>query len=103
MDEARLRRERPPGRRDERGEVEARERAVSRRREVGADEVPGLLAAEERARLLHLLDDVAVADGRADERDAALLESLLEAPVRHDGPDDGLGLRPSRSISSVQR
>ena len=91
VDEPGLRRELLAGRRDEGREVEAGERSVARRREVGADQVAGLLPAEERGGLLHLLDDVPVADGRAQERHAAFLEGLLEPPVRHDGPDDGLG------------
>src|ERR1035441_9819813 len=46
------------------------------------DEVAGGLAPEKRARLLHLLHDVPVADGRADEKDAPLLEGPLQSPDR---------------------
>src|ERR1035437_4735402 len=92
VDEAGLRRELLPRGGEQRCKVESRQRAVARRREVRADEVSGLLAAEERARLLHLLDDVAVADGRADEADSPVLQGLLESPVRHDRSHDGLGL-----------
>ena len=49
---------------------------------------------EEGAAALHLLHDVAVADGGADEPDSAGGERLLEPPVRHDRPDDGVGLLP---------
>src|SRR5450756_759593 len=90
--EAGLRREFLPRGGEQRREVQSRQRAVACRREVGADEVSGLLAAEERARLLHLLDDVAVADGCANQRDAAVLQRLLEPPVRHHRSHDGLGL-----------
>ena len=43
---------------------------------------------------VHLLHDVAVADGGADEPDPAGGQGLLEPPVRHDRPDDGAGLLP---------
>ena len=93
-DEARSGGQGDAGGRDGGGDVEAGEGPVPGRRQVGADEVPRLLAAEEGAVAVHLLDDVAVADGGADEPDPAGGERLLEPPVRHDGPDDGVGLLP---------
>src|SRR5690606_4276341 len=63
--------------------------AVARRRVVEEDEVAALLAAEVVARAAHLLDDVAVADGRADEAALGALEGPLEAEVAHHGRDEG--------------
>ncbi len=49
---------------------------------------PGVLAAEQPAALVHLLEHVAVADLRASERDARARERLLEAEVAHQRADD---------------
>ena len=57
---------------------------------VEDDHVPGLLAAERVAVLLHRLQDVAVADRGRDELDALALHGQLEAEVGHDGRDNGV-------------
>ena len=86
--------ERPSRRGDERGEVEAGQRPVAGRRQVRPDQVAGRLAAEKGAAPLHLLDDVPVADGRAEQRDAERRQRPFEPVVRHDRPDDGGRLPP---------
>ena len=50
---------------------------------VEADDVAGILAAEDPFFLLHQLEHVTVADRRARERDAAAVERLFEAEVAH--------------------
>ena len=48
----------------------------------------GLLAAEHAALALQRLEDVAVADVRGDDADAALLHQPVEAEIRHLGDGD---------------
>ena len=56
--------------------------AVARRRVLEHDDVAALLAAEPRARDLHALEDVLVADGRPHDLAAGRLDGLLQAAVR---------------------
>ena len=63
----------------DREHAQRRDDAVAGRRVVEEDEVPRLLAAEVVAARAHLLDDVAIADGRAHER-AARAASARSSP-----------------------
>ena len=55
------------------------------------DDVPGLLAAEHRPRDLHPLEDVLVADRRADDLAAGGLDRALQPAVRQDRHDEAAG------------
>ncbi len=83
--------ERTPGLRDPRRQHQAGQRAVAGGGVVEDDDVAGLLAAEGVAVLLHLLQDVPVADAGLHELDALALHGQLEAQVGHDGRHDGVG------------
>src|SRR5262249_51398880 len=67
-------------------------------RREGQQDVARGLAPEARAALLHQARDVAVADGRARERDALAGEGRLETPVGHDGADDASGREPPATL-----
>ena len=73
---------------DEVEDDEGGEQAVAGGGEMGQKDVAGLLAAEGGVVLLHLFEDVAVADGGAEHADAGALESGFEAHVGHGGGDD---------------
>ncbi len=67
---------------------EGGEQAVAGGGAVGEDDVAGLFAAEDGARLLHFFEDVFVADGGAEHADAVAREEILEAHVGHGGGDN---------------
>ena len=77
---------------DHRQHLQRRDKAVAGGREVGQDDVAGLLAADVEAVLAHVVEHVAVADRRAHERQRQALEIALEPVVGHHGGDDA-GLR----------
>ena len=52
--------------------------------------MPALLAAQGVALGSHLLEDVAIADGRRHDADAVALHSDAEAEIRHDRRDHGV-------------
>ena len=58
---------------------------------VETDDVARILTAEHPFFFAHRLQHVAIADGRARERDAAPRQRLLETEIAHEGPDDAAG------------
>src|SRR2546429_9278776 len=57
---------------------------------VEKDDVAGLLAAEHTPAAQHLFENVAVADGRASQRDVFLGEDALEPKVGHGSSHDAM-------------
>src|SRR6185503_7231412 len=68
-----------------------RDDRVASRVLVEADDVSGVLAAEQPTLVLHHFQHVAVAHGAALQRNAAAVERLLEAEVAHQRADDAAG------------
>jgi hypothetical protein len=77
-----------PSRDQQRQHRERRDEPVAGRVVVEEHDVARLLAAEVVAAADHLLDHVAVADGRRDDADAALAHRDVEAQVAHHGRDE---------------
>ena len=77
---------------DERSDFDSGEQAVSRRAVVEENDVAGLFAADDVATLEHFLEDVAIADGGAGERDTFAGEHALETEIRHGSGDDAVAL-----------
>ena len=61
---------------------------------------PGLLAADIEAVLAHMLDDIAVADRGARQRQVQALQIALEAEIGHDGGDHAAAREPAATAAS---
>src|SRR5688572_28724440 len=78
--------------------AEGGDKAISSEQVLGKNEVAGLFSAKRQIPLLHLLHDVLVADLRADQLDAELLQRDLQPDVAHDGRDDGVAAQPALGL-----
>ena len=87
-------RERPPVERA--AEEQGGDEAVAGDVAVEPDQVPGLLAAEQRALPPERLEHVAVADVGGVDADPALVHQAVEAEVRHHGDRDRLDAEVER-------
>lgn len=75
---------------NERGDFHGCEEAVASGAVFEKNDVAGLLAADDVTAAKHFLEDVAVADGGASERDAFAGEDALEAEIGHGSGDDAV-------------
>src|SRR5690606_13592427 len=76
--------------------------AVPCGREVGQNDVAGLLAAHVEPVTAHVLDDVSVPHGRANECEAKSLQIALEPEVGHHGRHQAATGQPTRFGPSVR-
>src|SRR2546429_7600461 len=75
---------------DQGSNLYGREQTVASGAVVEKDDVAGLLAAEHTPAAQHLFENVAVADGRASQRDVFLGEDALEPKVGHGSSHDAM-------------
>ena len=75
---------------NERGDLDGGEKAVAGGAIFEKNDVAGLLAADDVAAAQHFLENVAIADGSAGERDAFAGENAFEAEIGHGSGDDAI-------------
>src|SRR2546427_3601158 len=75
-----------------------RQRSVAGRRVVEKDDVPALLPADGSPEFAHALQDVAVADLCALQRDTRAAEGEFQPQVGHHGGDDGAAGEPAPRV-----